>query len=76
MDENSYKRAVANDFFSKAFGPAESELKPNQPHSVRSTFEKIAGGLIEQRPAGTPRETLKTIKEEMRKKKIRIDTKN
>jgi len=63
-------------FFSKAFGPTESELKPNQPHSLRSTFENIAGGFIERPPHGTQRETLATIKEEMRKKKIRIDTKN
>jgi hypothetical protein len=76
LDENSYKRAATNDFFSKAFGPSESELKPNQPHSLRSTFERIAGGFIEQPPPGTQRETLATVKEEMRKKKIRIDTKN
>ncbi len=76
MDENSYKRATANDFFSKAFGPSESELKPNQPHSLRSTFENIAGDFIQRPPPGTQRETLATVKEEMRKKKIRIDTKN
>jgi hypothetical protein len=75
LDEYAYKRATANDFFSKAFGPTESELKSNQPHSIRSVFENIAGGFIEQPPRGTKRETLATIKEEMRKKKIRIDTK-
>ncbi|UJR08956.1 hypothetical protein I4U23_013208 [Adineta vaga] len=76
LDENAYRRAAANDFFSNAFGPSQSELKPNQPHSIRSTFETIAGGFIEKRKADTPRETLATIKEEMRKKKIRIETKN
>jgi len=76
LDENSYKRAITNDFFSKAFGPSESELKPNQPHSLRSTFERIAGGFIQKPPPGTERETLASVKEEMRKKKIRIDTKN
>ena len=76
MDENSYKRASVNDFFAKAFGPSEAELKPNQPHSLRSSFENLAGGFIQQPARGTKRETLETIKEEMRKKKIRIDTKN
>jgi hypothetical protein len=76
LDENIYKRAITNDFFSKAFGPSQSELKPNQPHSIRSTFENIAGGFFERPPPGAQRETLATIKEEMRKKKIRIDTKN
>ncbi len=76
LDENSYNRASANDFFSKAFGASESELKPNQPHSVRSAFENIAAGFIQRPPPGTKRETLATVKEEMRKKKIRIDTNN
>jgi hypothetical protein len=75
LDENSYKRASINDFFSQAFGPSKSELKPNQPHSLRSTFEHIAGDFIEKPARGAKRETLATIKEEMRKKKIRIDTK-
>ncbi len=75
MDENSYKRASLNDFFSKAFGPSEAELKPNQPHSLRSAFEHVAGGFIQKPARGVQRETLATIKEEMRKKKLRIDTK-
>lgn len=72
-----YKRAVVNDFFSKAFGPSESELKPNQSHSIRSAFEQIAGDFV-RTPSSkeTPRETLATIKEQMRKKKIRIKQKD
>ncbi|CAF3123991.1 unnamed protein product [Rotaria sp. Silwood2] len=76
LDESAYKRASVNDFFAKAFGPSQSELKPNQPHSIRSAFENIAGGFIERPPPGAKRETLASVKEEMRKKKIRIDTKN
>ncbi|CAF1524998.1 unnamed protein product [Rotaria sp. Silwood1] len=76
LDESAYKRASVNDFFSNAFGPSQSELKPNQSHSLRSAFENIAGGFIERLPPGTKRETLASVKEEMRKKKIRIDTKN
>ena len=75
LDTNSYKRASLNDFFSTAFGPSGAELKPNQPHSLRSTFEHVAGGFFEKPARGVKRETLATIKEEMRKKKIRIDTK-
>ena len=75
LDETAYRRASANDFFAKAFGPSQSELKPNQPHSIRSVFENVAGGFFQQPPADTPRETLATLKEEMRKKKIRIQTK-
>lgn len=76
LDENAYKRASVNDFFSNAFGPSQSELQPNQSHSIRSIFENIAGDLFERPPPGTKRETLSSVKEEMRKKKIRIDTKN
>ena len=76
LDENSYRRAAANDFFSKAFGPTQSELESSHPHSVRSSFESMAGGFVQRQPTGTPRETLATVKEEMRKKKIRIDTKH
>ena len=76
LDREMYKRAVVNDFFSRAFGPSQSELKPNQPHSIRSTFENIAGGFIRSPPAkDTPRETLTKIKDEMRKKQIRIEQK-
>lgn len=76
LDESAYKRASVNDFFSKAFGPSQSELKPDQPHSVRSAFESFAGDFIQRPPPGTKRETLATVKEEMRKKKLRIETKN
>lgn len=75
LDESSYRRANTNDFFSKAFGPSKAELKPNQPHSLRSAFESAAAGFIQQPAPGTQRETLQTIKEEMRKKKIRLNTK-
>ena len=77
LDREMYKRAVVNDFFSRAFGPSESELKPNQAHSVRSSLESIAGGFIRSAPEKrTARETLTKIKEEMRKKKIRIEQKD
>ncbi|CAF1286353.1 unnamed protein product [Adineta steineri] len=76
FDETSYKRASTNDFFAKAFGPTQSELKPSQSHSIRSAAEKIAGGFFERPSHDTPRETLASVKEEMRKKKIRIETKN
>lgn len=75
LDENSYRRARMNDFFAQAFGPSQSELKPNQPHSIRSTFEKVAGEFIQKPARGVERETLEKVKEEMRKKKIRIETK-
>ena len=66
---------MTNDFFAKAFGPTQSELKPNQAHSLRSVFENIAGDFIERPPPGTQQETLAKVKEEMRKKKIRIEIK-
>ncbi|CAF1233072.1 unnamed protein product [Adineta ricciae] len=75
LDENSYRRAAANDFFSQVFGPSKSELKPNQPHSIRSAFESVASGFIQKPPPGTQRETLESVKEQMRKKNIRIETK-
>ncbi|CAF1405410.1 unnamed protein product [Adineta ricciae] len=61
LDENSYRRAAANDFFSQAFGPSKSELKPNQPHSIRSAFEAVASGFIQKLPPGTKRETLESM---------------
>ena len=76
LDENSYRRAAANDFFSQAFGPSKSELKPNQPHSIRSALESIASELIQKPAPGTQRETLESVKEQMRKKNIRIETKD
>lgn len=76
MDENSFRRASVNDFFSRAFGPSESELKPHQRHSIRSSVEKFAGDFIQKPARGVQRETLATVKEEMRKKKLRIETKN
>ena len=75
LDENSYRRARLNDFFAQAFGPSQSELKSNQPHSIRSTFENLAGELIQKPARGVERETLEKVKDEMRKKKIRIETK-
>lgn len=75
LDENSYRRARINDFFSQAFGPSQSELKTNQPHSIRSTFENFAGEFIQKPARGSERETLDKVKDEMRKKKIRINTK-
>ena len=75
FDPDAYKRAVTNDFFSDAFGPRVSELKSNQPHSLRSTFEHIAGGFVRPPPEKTTKETLATVKETMRKKKIRVETK-
>ena len=68
LDENSYRRAAANDFFSQAFGASKSELKPNQPHSIRSAFETVASGFVQKPPPGTQRETLESVKEQMRKK--------
>ena len=77
LDREMYKRAVVNDFFSRALGPSESELKANEPHSIRSSLERIAGGFIRAPPEkGRPRENLTKIKEEMRKKMIRIEQKD
>ncbi|CAF4925316.1 unnamed protein product, partial [Rotaria magnacalcarata] len=50
LDENAYQRASTNDFFSKAFGASRAELKPNQPHSLRSAFESFAGDFIQKPP--------------------------
>ncbi|CAF4748072.1 unnamed protein product [Rotaria socialis] len=61
VDENAYQRASMNDFFSKAFGASQAELKPNQPHSLRSAFESFAGDFIQKPPPGTKRETLETM---------------
>lgn len=76
FDPSAYKRAVVNDFFSNALGPRTSELKPNQPHSFRSAVENMAGGFIRETPVETPKQTLDSVKNEMRKKRIRMDTKN
>ena len=76
FDPTAYRRAVANDFFSNAFGPRTSELKPNQPHSFRSAVESMAGGFIREAPAETPKATLESVKNEMRKKGIRVNTKS
>ena len=67
---------MANDFFSNAFGPRAADLKPNQPHSLRSAVESMAGGFIREAPAETSKETLESVKKEMRKRKIRVDTKS
>ncbi len=76
LDQHMYNRASTNDFFLNAFGSTTAELKPNQPHSLRSTFEHLAGDFIERRAPGAKKETLADVKEQMRKKQIRIDTKN
>lgn len=77
LDREMYRRAVVNDFFSKAFGPSESELKPNERHSIRSSVESIARDFIRSTPEkNSPKETLAKIKNEMKKRNVRIQQKD
>jgi hypothetical protein len=77
FDADAYRRASLNDFFSKAFGPSQSDLKVAQPHSLRSSVEHMAGGFVRDMPEkNSPKEVLASIKEDMRKTRTRVDTKH
>lgn len=75
FDAGLYQRAKLNDFFSKALGPREENLKKNEPHSIRSALENIVAPMIREPPENLPKETLSSVKEDMKKKRIRIQMK-